>query len=63
MMRIWDEPGHGTEDGEGLDLEMGGPLINIRLIERNVRVVLLVDVEVFDQAFLEEVVETHTSTP
>jgi len=56
-MRVGNETGDGSEDGEGFDLEMGGSRDDHVLVESDEGVVLLVTIEVLDDSGSEEVVE------
>lgn len=57
VVRIWDQTGDRTEDGERLDFEMRGVLSNLMLVTSDKTIVLLVDVEIFDETGTEKVVE------
>ena len=57
VMRVGDETGDGSEDGEGLDLEVGRAGDDEVLVQRDERVVLLVTVEVLNQSTGEKVVK------
>jgi hypothetical protein len=59
VVRVRDETGDGAEEGEGFDLEVSRFGLELVLVERDVGVVLLVDVEVLDETLAEEVVEGH----
>jgi hypothetical protein len=43
-MWVWDEAGNGAEERERLDFEMGGGGYDVRLVKRDICVVLLIDV-------------------
>ena len=57
VVRVGNETGDGSEDGEGFDLEMGGSRDDHVLVESDEGVVLLVTIEVLDDSGSEEVVE------
>ena len=48
-MGVRDEAGDGAKEGERFYLEVRGRRHNIRFIESNVGVILLVDVQVFNE--------------
>ena len=56
-MGIWDESSDSSKERERFNLEMSGIRSNIWFVKRNVRIVFLVDIEVFHEAFPKEVVE------
>jgi hypothetical protein len=55
MVRIGNETGHRSEDGERFNFEVCSGRDDHILVEGNVRVVFFVDIEIFHQAFLEEI--------
>jgi hypothetical protein len=57
VMRVRDQSSDGSEDGEGLDLQMGRPRHDHVFVEGDERVVLLVAVEILDEAGGKKVVE------
>jgi hypothetical protein len=59
MMRIWNKTRYGSEEGERLNLDVCGRGDNLGFVEGDVGVVLFVDVEVFDEAFVKERIERH----
>jgi hypothetical protein len=57
MMRVWDEPRHSTENGEGFDFKVCSGLHDVGLIQGDVRVILFVYVEIFNQSSAEKVIK------
>lgn len=57
MVRVRDKPCNSAKDCERFDFEVGRGGYNHAFVERDVRVVFFVDVKVFDEAFVEEVIE------
>lgn len=57
MVGVGDETGDGAEECKRFNLEMGRGGLNVRFVERDEGVIFLVHVEVFNEAFAEEVVE------
>jgi len=61
MVRVWNQAGHNAQDGEGLYLHVRGQSVALglyaALVERDQRVDLLIDIQIFDEAFSQEVVE------
>ena len=57
MVGIGDQASHDSKDGERIDLHVCRVPQDTLLIQCNVGIVLLVDIEVFDQALSEEVRE------
>ena len=60
-MGIGNEACNGAQDRERLDLQMGRGGDDICFVERDVRVVLLIDIEVLDQPLLKKVVKREFS--
>ena len=56
-MRVGDEAGADSEQREGFDLQVGRVCDDVGLVERDVRVVLLVYVKVLHQTLSEKVVK------
>lgn len=61
-MWVGNKTSDGAENRERLDFEMGGGGFDRGLVERDVRVVLFVYVQVFDQPFFEKVVKGYNAT-
>ena len=57
VVRVGDESGDDAEDGHGVDLQVRAARCEVRLRQCDERVVLLVHVQVLQQAVGEEVVE------
>ena len=57
VMGVGDEASADPEQGEGFDLQVGRVRDDVGLVERDVRVVLLVYVKVLHQTLSEEVVK------
>ena len=57
MVRIWNQACDSAKQRERLDLEVRGGRYDIRLVQGNIRVVLLVDVQILNQTLTEEVIE------
>lgn len=58
MVGIRDETGDSAENGEWLDLKMGGTFSDLVLVASDEGIVLLVDVKIFNEARAKEVVES-----
>ena len=59
-MRIRDETSDGAENGEGFNLQVRRSWDDIRFVERDVRIILLVYVQIFNETLAQEVVECET---
>ena len=59
MVRVGNETSDSSEQSEGLDFEMCRSFDDFVVVQRDVGIVLLVDVEIFDQSLVEERVERH----
>lgn len=57
MMWVGDKSGDGAEDGERLDFQVRGRGNDEIFVQRNVRVVFFVDVQVFYETFVQEIIE------
>lgn len=57
-MRVWNKPCDSAEDGKRFNLEVSCCGNDRVLVQRDVRIVFLVDVEIFNEAFMKEVVES-----
>lgn len=58
MVGIGNETSDGAENCKRLDLQVGRGRHDVRLVQRDVRVILFVDVQVFDEALLQEVIKS-----
>ena len=58
-MGVRDQTCDCTENCEGLNLEMSGRGEDLGLVKRDVRVVLLVHIEVLDKTLAEEIIEAQ----
>ena len=59
MVRVGYQTGYSPKDCKGFDLEVGSSRLDVGLVESNVRIVLLIDVEVFYESLMEKVIESH----
>lgn len=59
VVRVRDQASHGPKNREGFDLEMGCMLINVFLVDSDIRVVLFVDVQVLDDSSRKSIIEVH----
>ena len=61
MVWVWDQPCNSAEYCKRLDLEVGGVRSNTVFVGSNVAVVLFVDVQIFDNAARQRILEIHTA--
>jgi hypothetical protein len=59
VVGVRDQTGDGPEEGKRFDFEVSRFGEKFVLVKRDVRVVLFVDVEVFEETSVKEVVELH----
>ena len=59
-MRIRDETSDGAENGERFNLQVRRSWDDIRFVQRDVRIILLVYVQIFNETLAQEVVECET---
>ena len=59
MVGEGDQTGTHAKDGEGLYLQVSGGVVDVRLVEGNVAVVLLVHVQVLHQSLLHQLLKLH----
>lgn len=57
MVGIGNKARYGAQNCERFDLQVGRGGDNIRFVKRDIRIVLLIDIEVLDQPLLEKVVK------
>lgn len=63
MVGVGDETCDGPEEGEGFDFEVRRVVENLIFVEGDVGIVFFVDVEVFDEPFMKEGVESQLLFP
>ena len=61
MMWVWNEPCNTAQDCEWVNLHMSGILVNIGFVQGYEGIVLFIHIEVFDNAFSQEIVEVFQS--
>ena len=59
VVREWNEPGAHPQDGERLDLQVGGRAVDVGLVQRDVAVVLLVHIQVLHGSHLHQLLKLH----
>ena len=57
MVGIWYKTVNSAKDSKWLDLQVGGRSDDIRLIKRDVRIVLFVHIQVFYETISKEVIK------
>lgn len=61
MMRVGNEAGDSSKQGERLDFQVRGRGDDIGFVQSDVRIVLFVDVEVFDKTLPQKIVESEVA--
>ena len=61
-MRIWNQAGYNSEHGERFNLQVRGVLPTELLVQSYQAIVLLIDIQILDDAFLKEICETPCLT-
>lgn len=60
-MREWNKPGNCTKNGERFNFQMCGFRHNISSVDGNVRIILFINIEVFNQALVNKIIECENA--
>jgi hypothetical protein len=58
-MGVWNQTSDGAKDGKRLNFEMGRMLVDLVLVDGDIRIVLFVDIQILDDSSGQSIVKVH----